>query len=307
MDRLGSMSMLVTVAEAGSLSAAARRLGTPLTTVSRKISDLETHLKTRLLTRLSRRMTLTDAGRSYVAACKRILEEVAEAERIATGEYTVPKGELNITAPIVLGRLHLVPVVSDFLQAYPDIDVRLTLVDRLVNLSEEGIDLALRVGDLPDSTLIAARIGTIHRVFAASPRYLQIRGAPQKPADLLVHDCVGVQGFTGQSFWSVAEDTEIPVRYRLTVNSTDAACEAAKKGLGIISAFSHHVVSAFLDGTLVPVLPNFERRTLPVSLVRTSEGYLPLKLRAFLDFVTPRLKVCLSADRDGFLAILRKG
>ncbi len=201
--------------------------------------------KTQLLIRSSRRISLTDAGRSYVAACKRILEEVGEAERIAAGEYTAPKGELNVTAPIVFGRLHLVPVLADFLQAYPDIDVRLTLSNRQVNLTEEGIDAALRVGDLPDSALIATRVGTIRRVFAASPGYLKARGMPQKPADLVGHDCIGVQGFTGSDFWSVADDGEIPVRYRLIVNSTDAACEAAKEGMGIVSVFSHHVASDF--------------------------------------------------------------
>jgi DNA-binding transcriptional LysR family regulator len=307
MDRLESMSIFLAVAEAGSISAGARRLNMPLTTVSRKISALEDYLKTLLLTRSSRRMTLTDAGKSYVAACKRILEEVVEAERVATGEYTAPKGELNITAPIVLGRLHLVPVLSEFLRGHPDIDVRLMLSDRLINLPEEGVDVALRVGDLPDSALIATRIGTIHRVFAASPSYLKIQGTPQKPADVVGHDCVGVQGFTGASFWSFSKDAEIPVRYRLIVNSTDAACEAAKAGLGIISVFSHHVTSAFQDGTLVPILSAFERPPLPLSLVRTSGGYLPPKLRACLDFVTPRLKIRLSADHDGFLATLGKG
>ncbi len=295
MDRLDSMSILVTVAETGSLSAAARHLGTPLTTVSRKISDLEGYLKTQLLTRSSRRIALTDAGKSYVAASKRILEEVGEAERIAAGEYTAPKGELSVTAPIVFGRLHLVPVLADFLRAYPDIDVRLTLSNRQVNLTEEGIDAALRVGDLPDSSLIATRVGTIRRVFAASPSYLETRGTPQKPADLVGHDCVGVQGFTGPSFWGVASDAEVPVRYRLIVNSTDAACEAAKEGMGIVSVFSHHVATAFRDGTLLPVLPDVERGELPLSLVRPSGEYLPLKLRAFLDFVTPRLKSRLSA------------
>lgn len=294
MDRLGSMSVLLIVAEAGSLSAAARRLGTPLTTVSRKISELEAHLKTQLLTRSSRRITLTDAGKSYVDACKRILEDVVEAERIATGEYKTPKGELEITAPIVLGRLHLVPVLAEFLLAYPDIDVRLTLSDRTVNLVEEGIDAAVRVGDLPDSALIATRIGTIQRVFAASPAYLKSRGTPHSPDDLVGHDCVGVQGFTGPGFWHLVDGDQVPARYRLTVNSTDAACEAAKAGLGIISVFSHHVASSFQDGTLVPILPDFDRPALPISLVRGSGGYLPLKLRAFLDFVTPRLKARLS-------------
>jgi DNA-binding transcriptional LysR family regulator len=296
MDRLDSMSILVTVAEAGSLTAAARLLDTPLTTVSRKISDLEGHLKTQLLTRSSRRIGLTDAGRSYVAACKRILEDVGEAERIVAGEYTAPKGELSVTAPIVFGRLHLVPVLADFLRAYPDIDVRLTLSNRQVNLTEEDIDAALRVGDLPDSALIATRVGTIRRVFAASPEYLKTRGVPQNPADLVGHDCIGVQGFTGSGFWSVADGGEIPVRYRLIVNSTDAACEAAKEGMGIVSVFSHHVASNFQDGTLVSVLPDFRRETLPLSLVRGAGEYLPLKLRAFLDFVTPRLKARLAGE-----------
>ena len=281
MDRLESMSILLTVVEAGSISAAARRLEMPLTTVSRRIADLEGYLKTRLLTRSSRRIALTDTGKSYVAACKRILEEVVEAERVAAGEYTVPKGELTVTAPVVLGRLHLVPVLSDFLRAYPDIDVRLTLSDRLVSLTEEGIDVAFRVGDLADSALVAARIATVHRVFAASPGYLEARGAPQQPADLIEHDCVGVQGFTGPSFWSLDGTAEVLIRHRLIVNSTDAACDAAKAGIGIVSVFSHHAATAFQDGTLVSVLPDFKRQALPLSLVRPSGGYLPLKLRHF--------------------------
>ncbi|MCB8877942.1 LysR substrate-binding domain-containing protein [Acidisoma silvae] len=294
MDRLDSMSMLVAVSEAGSLSAAARRLDTPLTTVSRKISVLEEHLKTQLLTRSSRSISLTDAGKSYVAACKRILEDVSEAERTAAGEYTAPKGDLSITSPIVFGRLHLVPVLADFLRAYPDIDVRLTLSNRQVSLTEEGIDAALRVGNLPDSRMIATRVGTVSRVFAASPGYLQIRGVPLTPGDLVGHDCIGVEGFTGSGFWSLADGVEIPVRYRLIVNSTDAACEAAKEGMGIVSVFSHHVAQDFRDGTLISVLPDFKRETLPISLVRESGEYLPLKLRAFLDFFTPRLKARLS-------------
>jgi DNA-binding transcriptional LysR family regulator len=302
MDRLGSMSILVTVAEEGSLSAAAQRLSTPLTTISRKIADLERHLQTQLLTRSGRRVSLTDAGMSYVAACRRILDEVSDAERVAKGEYVAPKGELSITAPIVLGRLHLVPVLSDFLRAYPDIDARLTLADRLVNLTEERIDAALRVGDLPDSSMVATRVGTVHRVFAASPDYLASRGSPMVLADLAWHDCIGVQSFTGPSFWSVSDHPQTTIHYRLIVNSTDAACGAAKAGLGIISVFSHHVAGALRDGSLLPVLPDLQRPTLPLSLVRTSDDFQPLKLRAFLDFVTPRLKARLSAARDDFIA-----
>ena len=164
MDRLESMSILVTAVEAGSLSAAGRRLGMPLATVSRKVSELEAHLKTRLLNRSSRQLTLTDAGRSYVAACRRILEDVGEAERAASGEYSAPRGDLIITAPIVFGRLHVLPIAMEFLKAYPDIDIRMVLADRVINLLEEHADLAVRIGALPDSSLVASRVGSIRRV-----------------------------------------------------------------------------------------------------------------------------------------------
>jgi DNA-binding transcriptional LysR family regulator len=306
MDRLGSMSTLVAVAEAGSLSAAARQLGTPLTTVSRKIAELERHLGTQLLNRSSRKIILTDAGKSYVATCKRILTDIVEAERIAKGEYADPKGEISITAPIVLGRLHLLPVLAEFLQAHPAISARLTLADRLVNLTEEGVDAALRLGDLPDSSLVATRVGAAQRVFAASPDYIKARGSLERPADLKRHDCIGVQGFTGPSFWALDDVSDAPSRFRLILNSTDAACEAAKADLGIISVFSHHVATYFGEGTLVPVLSKYERPPQPLSLVRVSGGYQPLKLRAFLDFITPRLKSRLQNAHSDFLATLSR-
>ena len=171
MDRLEAMSTLLAAVEAGSLSGASRRLGMPLATVSRKVSELEAHLRTRLVTRTSRRLILTDAGRSYVTACKRILDDIDEAERSAAGEYVMPRGDLVITAPIVFGRLHVLPVLFEFLRAYPDIDIRLVLVDRVVNLQEEHADLAVRIGELPDSSLVAARVGSITRVVCGAPAY----------------------------------------------------------------------------------------------------------------------------------------
>ena len=171
MDRLNAMSVLLTVVEAGSLSAASRRLGTPLATVSRKISDLEAHLKTRLLIRSTRQISLTDAGRSYVEACRRILEQVDEAERTASGEYSAPKGDLTVTAPVVFGRLHVLPVALEFLTAYAEIGLRLVLSDSILSLVEDNIDLAVRIGILPDSSLIATRIGLIRHVVCASPAY----------------------------------------------------------------------------------------------------------------------------------------
>ena len=296
MDRLESMSILLTVAETGSLSAAARRLSMPLTTVSRRIADLEDYLRTALLSRTSRRIALTDSGRTYVEACRHILEEVGEAERIASGEYREPKGTIALTGPIIFGKNYLLPVLSEFLQRYPDIDGKLILSDRLVSLKEEGVDVALRVGDLPDSALITTHVGTIRRVFAASPVYLDARGRPGSLADLYGHDGIGVEGFTGSNFWSSSDLARPVIHHRLVVNSTEAACEAAKAGLGIISVFSHHVSSAFRDGTLEPLLPSVVRPTLPLSLVRAATGALPVKLRAFMDFATPRLKKRLSMD-----------
>src|SRR5690349_1795666 len=163
------MELLVAAVDGGSLSAAARRLRVPLASVSRKVSELEAHLKTRLLVRSTRRLALTDAGRSYVEACRRILEEVGEAERAASGEYSAPRGELIVTAPIVFGRLHVLPVMLEFLKAYREIDVRLVLADHVVNLLEERVDLAVRIGELPDSSLVATRVGAIRRVVCASP------------------------------------------------------------------------------------------------------------------------------------------
>src|SRR5215813_6007530 len=169
MDRLEAMSILLAAVEAGSLSAASRQLGIPLATVSRKVSDLEAHLKTRLVNRTSRQLTLTDAGRSYVEACKRILEEVDEAERAAAGEYSAPRGHLIITAPVVFGRRHMLPIIAAFLKSYGDINVRLVLADRIVNLLEEHIDLAVRIGPLSDSGLVATRVGAVRHVVCASP------------------------------------------------------------------------------------------------------------------------------------------
>lgn len=297
MDRLESMSTLVTAVEAGSLSAAARRLGTPLATVSRKVSELEAHLKTQLLKRSNRRLTLTDAGRSYVAACRRILEEVNEAERAAAGEYSAPKGDLVITAPIVFGRLHVLPIATAFLKAYPDIDIRMMLADRAVNLLEEHVDLAVRLGALPDSSLVATRIGEIRRVVCASPAYFDERGLPKSPDDLGAHDCITFEGLTSPEVWTFTtgkSDTSFPIHSRLIVNTAEAATDAAVVGVGITRLLSYQVAQALRDGALAVALQEFEPAPWPVNLVYTGGRLLPLKLRAFLDFAAPRLKARLS-------------
>lgn len=292
------MSILVEVVEAGSLSAAGRRLGVPLATVSRRIADLEAHLGTRLLNRSSRRMTLTDAGLSYVAGCRRILEEVGEVERAAAGEYRAPRGELIVTAPVVFGRLHVLPVVSAFLSAYPEIRIRLVLADRVVHLLDDHIDLAVRIGDLPDSSMVATRIGLIRRVACASPDYLSRRGVPATPAALAAHACVVFEGLGTSGSWSFGTGraaAAVPVPARLTVNTAEAAIDAAIAGVGVTRVLSYQVADAARSGALAVILQEFEPEPWPVNLVYAERGLLPVKLRAFLDFAAPRLKERLAA------------
>jgi DNA-binding transcriptional LysR family regulator len=290
------MSILVAVVEAGSFSAAARQLKIPLATVSRKVADLESHLKTRLLHRSTRQLSLTEAGQSYVAACRRILEEVGEAERAASGEYAAPKGELVITAPFVFGRQHVLPVVADFLKTYPDIDVRMVLTDRKMNLLEEHVDVAVRIAELPDSSLIATRIGTTRRVVCASPAYFADHGTPTSPLELTAHACITLEQIASRQIWtfmSGKSEVEVPIRSRLAVSTAEAAIDAAVAGVGLTRVLSYQIAGAIRAGTLKIALEGFEPVPWPISLVHTGQGILPLKLRAFLDFAGPRLKARL--------------
>src|SRR4249919_3086415 len=226
MDRLEAMSIIVAVTETGSFSAASRRLKKPVATVSRMVAELEARLKAQLFQRSSRQMTLTDAGRSYVEACKRIIEQVEDAERTATGEYSAPKGHLTITAPVVFGRLHLLPVALEFLTAYPDIDLRLVLSDRVLNLLEDNIDLAVRIGNLPDSSLIATRIGSTRQIVCASPAYLAARGRPGRPDDVGGHDCIAFESLASPRAWTFTigkSERAVPIHARLTVTTAEAA------------------------------------------------------------------------------------
>jgi DNA-binding transcriptional LysR family regulator len=296
MDRLEAMSIVLAVAEAGSLSAAARRLNTPPATASRKITELEEHLGAKLFDRSARKLTLTDSGLSYVAALKRILADLSEADRAAAGEYTKPTGELIVTAP-VLGRLHLIPILAEFLRAYPDIDIRLVLVDRILSLPEDHVDVAFRVGTLPDSRLVAQRLGTVQRVVCASPAYLEARGTPKTPDDLAAHDCIIYDGFLGPDVWKFVRDgaeVAITVQPRLIVSTLEAAYDAARAGIGLTRAFSYHVAAAVEAGTLTTVLDEFQLPKQPVSIVYAAGRFLPIKLRAFLDFAVPRLRARLA-------------
>jgi DNA-binding transcriptional LysR family regulator len=296
MNRLESMSIFVAVVDAGSLSAAARRLHMPLATVSRKIAELESHLHTRLLHRTTRQLSLTEAGSSYMAACRRILEEIGEAERAATGEYAAPKGELMVTAPIVFGRLHVVPVIAEFLTRYPQIDINLVLTDRVVHMMDEHVDVAVRIGELPDSALMAMKVGTVRRVVCGSPDYLAKHGVPQSPFELSAHECISFEVLASMRAWvfgSGKSEQSVEIHSRLAVNTAEAAIAAAIHGVGLTRVLAYQVADALRDGLLRVVLETFESAPLPISLVRKEQSPVPLKLRAFLDFVMPRLRARL--------------
>jgi DNA-binding transcriptional LysR family regulator len=292
MDQLKAMAVLVAAVEAGSLSAAGRRLGMPLATVSRTVSELEIHLKTRLLNRTTRSLSLTESGTAYVAACRRILEQVGEAERAAAGEYSQPRGDLVVTAPIVFGRLHVLPVVTHFLQAFPQIDVRLMLMDRVAHLLDDHLDIAFRIGALPDSSLVATRLGSVRRVVCASPAYWKAHGVPQTPAELAGHDCISCEALDTPQMWSFPAGG-VPVHARLSVSTAEAALDAAAAGLGVTRLLSYQVEQALEAGRLEIALRPFEAAPSPVHMLHAGQGQLPLKLRTFLDFAAPRLKTRL--------------
>ena len=296
MDRLEAMFVLQTVVSEGSLSAAGRKLGMPLATVSRKISELETHLNARLLHRSTRQLQLTDAGHEYVIACKRILEEVHEAERAVSGEYTAPRGDLIITAPIVFGRLHVLPIVIAFLRTYPEVNVRLLLGDRTASLLEDRIDLALRIGELGDSSLSATRVGKTRRVVCGHPDYFKEHGMPSVPDDLGFHQCISFDAMTSAETWPFKinkGEVTVPIGTRISVNTAEAAIDAACAGFGTTRVLSYQIVKPLKAGLLSIALPEYELSPMPVHLVYSRQGRLPVKLRAFLDYAQPILREIL--------------
>jgi DNA-binding transcriptional LysR family regulator len=310
MDRLEAMSVLLSVVEAGSISAASRKLRVPLATVSRKISDLEAHLKVQLLMRSNRQVVLTDAGRSFVAACRRILQDVDDAEREAADEVKVPRGELTVSAPIALGRLYLLPVVVEFLRDYPGIDVRMQLTDRRLNLIDDHIDVALRVGELLDDSLIAKKVGTVRRVVCASTSYLERRGTPMSPDDLKDHDCLTFENTLSAQAWDFmigGMRKSFPIHSRLVVSTAETAVEAAVAGVGLTRMLDYQIDKQRREDALRVVLEDFGTPAKPVHLIYEQAVYLPLKTRTFLDHAAPRLKEAFRALRTSFVSFAKTG
>lgn len=296
MDRIDAMKVFVATLDEGSLAGAGRLLKRSPAAVSRAIAFLEAHVGVELLHRTTRSIRLSEAGERYAAACRRILTELEEAEIAAVGEKSAPRGTLTLTAPPISGEDILRPILDEFLDSYPMVTARLLLLDRTVSLVDEGVDIALRVAQLPDSALIATRIGTdVRRVVVASPDYLANHPTIEQPADLAQHRIIAFSNF-GLDSWSFApgQGSSIPrtVSFapRLMVTSVRAAMASAIEGRGLTRLYSYHVAEAVQAGQLQVVLADAEFPALPIHLL-TPQGRASVpKVRAFLDFAAPRLR-----------------
>ncbi|WP_374370594.1 LysR family transcriptional regulator [Dongia sp.] len=295
MDRIEAMRVFVTALDEGSLAAAGRRLNRSAAAVTRAISFLEAHVGTQLLHRTTRAIKLSEAGERYATACRRVLAELEEADLLAAGETAAPRGLLTLTGPLSSGAHVLRPVLDAFLTTYPAVKARLHLLDRKVALIDEGIDVAMRIAHLPDSSLIAMRLGEVRRVVVGAPAYLAGRPKIAAPADLADHQCIAMNVF-GSDNWTFpqvkpgAHPQIVKIEPRLVVNTIEAAIASAVEGNGLTRLFSYQVADAVRDGRLELVLVDPPSAALPVHLL-TPEGRLAVsKVRAFFDFAVPRLK-----------------
>ncbi|PIW30076.1 MAG: LysR family transcriptional regulator [Rhodospirillales bacterium CG15_BIG_FIL_POST_REV_8_21_14_020_66_15] len=296
MDRLQEIEVFISVAEAGSFAKAAARLRLSPPAVTRAVAALEDRLGARVFNRTTRRVTITDVGRRFLESARRVLSDLDTAEKEAVGETAMPQGHLTITASVTFGRSALSSVVYDFLGQHPRVSASVLLLDRVVNLVEEGIDVAVRIGHLPDSSLIAKRIGAVRRVLVASPDYIARRGAPVSPSDLRLHSMISFTGLMPNREWRFLngqKQASVTLNPTVEINDAVAAIQAAREGHGITIALSYMVSDQIRDGTLVPVLDGFSMPPQPVQLVYPHARLVAPKVRAFIDFAAPRLKLTL--------------
>lgn len=288
MDRLDAMQAFVAVADLRGFAPAARKLGLSPSAVTRLVAALEERLGARLLQRTTRSVALTDAGTRYLERARRILADVEEAESSAEGERSSPRGRLVISAPVGFGRLHVGPLVSAYLQRHREVSCDLRLSDRIINLVEEGVDAAVRIGHLPDSTLVARQVGRMRRIVVASKAYLKARGKPGTPADLAMHDTVQFGAATAAAEWRfVADGREVRIASapRFSTNSADAAIQYAEQDGGLTRVLAYQAAAAIRRGTLEVVLQEFEEPALPIHVVYPTSRLLSAKVRAFVDLV----------------------
>jgi DNA-binding transcriptional LysR family regulator len=283
MDRLSAMRAFAAVADLGSFAEAGRRMRLSAAGVTRAVAQLEDELGLTLLHRTTRALRLTERGAVYLDACRRILADVEEAERLARGADAAPRGALSVAAPLMFGRLHVLPIVAALLHTHELLSVRLLLSDRVAHFAEEGIDVAVRIGELADSALLAIKVAEVRRVLVASPAYLAARGTPAAPADLAGHDLISFEGGDPASEWSFADGhTRLRVAPRLAVNSADAAIAAAEAGLGVTRTLSYQAREAVAEGRLLLLLDRFGPAAMPVSVVHPARRQGSANIAAFM-------------------------
>jgi DNA-binding transcriptional LysR family regulator len=293
MDRFHLIKVFVAVAESGGFAVAARKLGISPPAVTRAIMDLESHLGVRLLTRTTRAVRVTDAGARYVEDCRRILAELDEADESVSGLHSAPRGRLTLTAPVLFGARFVAPIVTQYLMRYPQVSADCLFLDRVVNLMDEGVDVAVRIGELPDSSMQAIRVGQVKRVICAAPAYLERHGTPQCPQDLLQHTLISSSGVSPAHQWRLLEQGEprvIRFEPRMTTTSNDSAVAAAVSGLGLTRLLSYQVADQLGEGTLKAVLGDFEPPALPVHVVHREGRHAAQKVRAFIDLAVEQLR-----------------
>lgn len=293
MDRLRTLSVFVAVAEEAGFAPAARRLNMSPPSVTRAVSELEARLGVPLLHRTTRTVMLTDAGTRYLADCRRILIDLEEAEEAAIGSHGAPRGELRITTPAMFGRLIVTPILGDFLDQFPLVTCRTLFVDRVVNMFEEGLDVAIRIGDLPDSSLIAQRVGTVRWSMFAAPDYLKEHGRPEHPRDLAQHrllQSVAIERSSEWPYWEDGEPHTVRIEPRLRMNTNDATADLAARGWGISRLISYQIAAHIADGRVETILDEFAPPPFPIHIVHHEGRTMSAKVRAFVDFMAARLR-----------------
>lgn len=301
MNKLKAMATFVKIVDSGSLSAAADKLSISQSSVVRSLAALEKSLGAQLLFRTTRRISLTEEGEEYCQRCRQILLEIEDAENALSQQQTIPKGIIRITAPQTFGRLHLSPVINEFLDTYPEMEVELLLLDRVVDLIEEGMDIALRIGTLPDSTLMAKAVGEVRYQVCASPDYLAKQGIPQTPKALAEHSCIQLTALKTHAAWHFQTeqgDYKLAVHGGFKTNHVETALDACKNGRGFGRFLSYQVSDLINQGKLVAVLEKYETAAIPVNLVYPHSRLLSSRSRAFIDWAKPRLAARLRHFED---------
>lgn len=292
MDRWQAMKVFVKVAETGSFADAARQLNMSPPAVTRAVASLEEAIGARLFLRTTRSVKLTQSGAPYFEDCRRILADIAEAEAAAAGAHASPKGTLTVTSPVLFGQMYVMPILTAFLDAHPAVTGRALFLDRMVNLIDEGVDVAIRIGHLTDSDFRAVRVGSVRRVVCASPSYLEKHGAPAQPSDLTRHTIIAPTGAWSSLDWSFGPDQKsvVTVSPRLFCNTNEAAMSAAVKGWGLTRLLSYQIGPAVQDGRLRTVLSAYEEPSLPIHIVHGEGSHVSAKVRAFVDAATASLR-----------------